>query len=146
MIFGRLPVAMAVGLGVAITLSLGFLWMEPWFFPERFAGGRPLARKALVGMGLGLIGAVVGFTVAEIFALDGSWPDPARLRKILQGLLLAMLAAALVMAPLTAFQWAMARLRRRQLERERRLAGRSRSGDDEQGFGQRCSGQGGGGS
>lgn len=117
-IFGRLPVAMALGLGVAITLSLGFLWMEPWFFPERFAGGRPLARKALVGMGLGLIGAVVGFTVAEIFALDGSWPDPARLRKILQGLLLAMLAAALVMAPLTAFQWAMARLRRRQLERE----------------------------
>ncbi len=117
-IFGHLPVAMALGLGVAITLSLGFLWMEPWFFPERFAGGRPLARKALVGMGMGLIGAVVGFTVAEISTLDGSWPDPARLRKILQGLLLAMLAAALVMAPLTAFQWAMARLRRRRLERE----------------------------
>lgn len=117
-LFGHFPVVMALGLGVAITLSLGFVWLEAWFYPERFAGGRPLARKALVLMGMGLAGAVVGFTVAAIPALDGSWPDPARLRKILQGLMLAMLAATLVMVPLIAFQWAMAGVRRRRLERE----------------------------
>jgi hypothetical protein len=46
-IFGDFPVAIALGLGLAITLTVGFVWMEPWFFPERFAGGRPLLRKAL---------------------------------------------------------------------------------------------------
>lgn len=116
--FGDMPVPVALGLGVAITLTVGFVWMEPWFFPERFASGRPLLRKALLLMGMSLAGAVVGFTVAELAKLDGSWPTAQRLPKVLGGLALAMGAGALVIAPLVAFQWATANLRRRRLERE----------------------------
>lgn len=117
-IFGDFPVVMAAALGVAITWTVGIIWIEPWFFPERFAGGRPLLRKALVLMGMGLAGAMVGFTVAELAKLDGSWPAPERLPKVLGGLALAMGAAAMAMVPMLAFQWAMAGVRRRRLERE----------------------------
>ena len=117
-IFGDVPVAMALGLGLAITLTVGFVWMEPWFFPERFAGGRPLLRKALLFMGMSLAGAVAGFTVAELAKLDGSWPAPERLPKVLGGLAFAMGVGALAMAPLVAIQWATANFRRRRLERE----------------------------
>ena len=116
--FGDMPVPLALGLGVAITWSVCFVWMEPWFFPERFAGGRPLLRKALLLMGLSLAGAAVGFTVAELAKLEGGWSAPERLPKVLGSLALAMGAGALVMAPLVALQWATANVRRRRLERE----------------------------
>ena len=117
-IFGGFAVPVALGLGLAITLAVGFVWMEPWFFPERFAGGRPLLRKALLLMGMSLAGAVVGFMAAELAKLEGSWPAPERLPKVLGGLAIAMGVGALAMAPLVAFQWATANFRRRQLERE----------------------------
>lgn len=113
-----MPVVPALGVGLVGTLSVGFIWMEPWFYPERYAGGRPLARKALLIMGMSLLGAVVGYMTVELAKADGGWGDPHRLRKLLEGLGVAMLAGALVMAPLVAFQWATARVRRGRLERE----------------------------
>jgi len=108
----------AIGLGVMGVLMGVGTWLEAWFYPERFATGRSVARKAPVMMGMSLLGAVVGFVVAEISKHSGQWPDPERLPKLVTGLLVAMAAAALAMAPLVALQWALANMRRRRLERE----------------------------